>query len=195
MGGLGGRCSLYVRIDAAEVRRGRNGFRREDWDGGTGEERKLEVVTDSIGHHPLRVLAAAERVLAQEFLCCWDVDFVQATGSGGIAVEIECRLHFGRLQVANARYGEADEIDGDLFVRQCDVASDGSRIGACRTPGASFLGGNAHGTDEDEGQCQAKELALLHLSSMTFAAGLIKCSGGNGQVTGADKTEKWIRAE
>jgi hypothetical protein len=75
----------------------------------------------------------------QEFFCSWDVQAVEAAVAVGVAVCVEGGADLCLGESADFDHWEGREVDGYLFVRECDVAGDGLGGVAGCSPGASFL--------------------------------------------------------
>ncbi len=79
-----------------------------------------------VGDHPVNIFGAAEAVLVLELLCGRDVQAIEAAVGGDARVGVEDGADLGGFEGAGARDGGVVEVDGELFVGECDVAGDAS---------------------------------------------------------------------
>ena len=99
----------------------------------------MECASLHIGHHPLRIFGAAERVLVQKALVSRDAQAIHVAAAGDVDIGIESRSGFGLGELSDWRERVAEEVDGELRVGDNDVTGGLVRVIACSAPISSVL--------------------------------------------------------
>jgi hypothetical protein len=163
--------SASERVGATQIRRMLKSFKGEYRCASSREESDLHRTTGNICRHPLRILAAAERVVMQEALCGRHSEVVEGASAAGVHIRIKGRGNFGGSEGTRLNDGKCYEVDGHLCVGEGNVAGDGRSGIACGAPVAFILGGTGERAEQHKARDGGEKGECLHPSRMALGVG------------------------